>query len=127
MNKIIYIKAEFKPVGKIKKVKVPTGQKTKGFFGGEKEVMTKEEHWEQTGWSDCEIDGERLAKDISDAVDDLTEEGYEIVALSETTSGKYNWSYRTGSVGAHGGYGYGYGYGFSYTEGVTIIAKKSPS
>lgn len=123
MNKVIYIKAEFKPVGKIRTVKVPTGEKTRGFFGGEKDVMTKEERWQQTGWSDCEIDGELLAKDISDAVDDLTEEGYEVIAIQDITSGRYQADYAYRLTG-NGGYGYGYGYGFSFTEGVTIVARK---
>ncbi|WP_417822880.1 hypothetical protein [Thalassospira lucentensis] len=124
MNKVIYIKAQFKPVGKVKTVKIPTGEKTTGMFGGEKEVTKKEKRFEQSGWSDCEIDGELLAKDISDAVDDLSNEGYEIVAIQDIISGNYNWQTRTGAAG-QGGYGFGYGYGYSYTEGVTIVAKKS--
>ena len=123
MNKVIYVNSFFKPVGKTKTVKVPTGEKKKGFFGGEKDVTTKEERWEQTGWSDCEIDGERLASDIDKAIELLNSEGFEVVSISETTSGNYNWNYRTGGS-ANSGWGFGYGYGFSYTEGVTIIAKK---
>ena len=81
------------------------------------------ERWEQTGWSDCEIDGGRLADDIEQAIKLLNEENYEIVTISETISGNYNWSFKTKDVNS-GGAGYGYGYGYSYTEGVTIIAKK---
>lgn len=123
MNKVVYVNSFFKPVGKTKTVKVATGEKTKGFFGGEKDVVRKEERWEQTGWSDCEIDGERLASDIEKTVQSLNSEGYEIVSVTMTTSGSYNWSYKSSGIN-NGGYGYGYGYGFSYTEGATIIAKK---
>ena len=123
MNKVVYVNSHFKPVGQIRKFKVPTGVKKKIFLGFEKEVMRKIERWEQTGWSDCEIDGERLANDIEQAINLLNEENYEIVTISETVSGNYNWSFKTKDVNS-GGAGYGYGYGYSYTEGVTIIAKK---
>lgn len=124
MNKVVYVNAHFKPAGKIRTVKVPTGEKKKGFFGGEKDVTRKEEQWEQTGWSDCEIDGERLAQDIEKAIANLNSQGYEVVSVTPLTSGAYNWAYKTGGS-SHAGWGYGYGYGFSYTEGVTVVAKKS--
>jgi hypothetical protein len=121
LNKIVYVNSYFKPLGKTKTVKVATGEKKKGLFGGEKDVTRKEEVWEQTGWSDREIDGERLAEEIGGAVKQLNSEGYEVVTVTETTSGNYHWQYKTGGIN-NGGWGYGYGY--SYTEGVTIIAKK---
>ncbi|UYO92965.1 hypothetical protein [Pollutimonas sp. M17] len=125
MNKVVYVEAFFKPVGKTRTVKVPTGQKTKGFFGGQKDVVRKEERWEQTGWSDCEIDGARLADDVSQAISELNKGGYEVVSVSDITSGQYNWEYKKGGGGHQtGGWGYGYGYGYSITEGVMIIAKK---
>ncbi|NCN89496.1 MAG: hypothetical protein GW936_08695 [Gallionella sp.] len=122
MNKVVYVRAFFIPIGKNVTVKVPTGEKTKGFFGGEKEVTETVERWEQTGWSKSEIDGDRLAKDIEKAIENLNSEGYEVVCMSEVISGQYNYDSYTGSSP---GYAYGYGYGYSYTEGVTIIAKKS--
>lgn len=126
MNKVVYVEAFFKPIGKVKTVKVATGEKAKGFFGGEKDVMRKEERWEQTGWSDSEIDGFRLAEDVGNAVGALNREGYEVVSVSDVTSGRYNWKYETsGGAGASGGWGYGYGYGYSITEGVMIIARKA--
>lgn len=121
MNKVVYVEAYFKPIGKIKTVKVATGEKTKGFFGGEKDVMRKEERWEQTGSSDCEIDGPRLAEDVSNAILQLNQAGYEVVAVSNVTSGRYDWKFDRGS-NTSGGWGYGYGY--SITEGVMIVAKK---
>ena len=43
VNKVVYINAYFKAVGKTVTVKVPTGETTKGFFGGEKPVYEKRE------------------------------------------------------------------------------------
>lgn len=121
MNKVTYIKAYFKPVGKLKSVKVPTGEKKKGLLWGEKEILRKENQFEQTGWSESEIDGERLALDIERAVNNLNDQGHKVIIISEVISGDYNYHYRT-SYKAKGGFGYGYG--FSYTEGVTIISEK---
>ncbi|QTP58325.1 hypothetical protein HNO53_06125 [Billgrantia antri] len=127
MNKVVYIPAYFEPVGKNKTVKVPTGEKKKGFFGGEKYVTKKETQWEQTGWSDCRIDGERLANDLAEVVDGLNSEGYEVVSVTPVTSGAYDWKYQVQSGGAaDNGYGgYGYGYGYSFTNSLIVTAKKS--
>ncbi|APR05655.1 hypothetical protein [Thauera chlorobenzoica] len=125
MNKVVFVEAFFKPIGKAETIKVPTGETKKGFFGGEKEVFRKEEQWVQTGWSDREIDGQRLAKDVAAAVDKLNEQGFEVMSLTDVTSGNYSWKYETkGGPGANGGWGYGYGYGYSYTEGIIVVAKK---
>lgn len=125
MNKVVYVEAFFKPIGKEVTIKVPTGETKKGLFGGEKEVTRKEKQWEQTGWSNREIDGQRLANDIAMATEELNSHGYEVVAIESVTSGAYDYKYEVKFGGInHGGGGYGYGYGYSYTEGVTIIAKK---
>lgn len=125
INKVVFVEAKFKPVGKIKTVSIPTGEKKKGFFGGEKEVMTKEKRWEQTGWSDCEIDGGQLSEDLQRAISNLNDEGYEVVSVSPVVSAKYDyrWEQQKGAS-SWGGSGYGYGYGYSYTEGLTVVAKK---
>lgn len=122
LNKVVYVSSYFKPVGQTIKVNVPTGEKKKGLFGGEKDVTRAEDKWEQTGWSNCEIDGERLANDIEKAVNLLNSDGYEVVSISEALSGAYNYQYAT--TGGQTNAGYGYGYGYSYTEGVTIVARK---
>ena len=135
MNKVVYVKAHFRPERKQKTVKVATGEKKKGFFGGDKEVTKNETQWVETGGaSDCEIDGERLAAEIEAAINTLNNEGYEVVDISQVVSGRYNfdtksdtkWKIDTGPRPFAGGWGWGwgYGYGFSYTEGVTIIARK---
>ena len=123
MNKVVYVNSFFKPVFETKTMEVPTGEKTKGFWG-EKDVMRKEEKREQTGWSDCQIDGERLATDIEQAVQTLNAEGYEVISVTMITSGSYHWATRSAGIN-NGGYGWGYGYGYSYTEGATIVAKKT--
>ena len=124
MNKVVFVEAFFKPIGKNETVKVPTGETKKGFFGGEKEIFQKEEQWVQTGWSDREIDGPRLANDVAATVSQLNEQGFEVISLTEVTSGNYSWKYKTGGT-ANSGWGYGYGYGYSYTEGIIVVAKKS--
>lgn len=81
MNKVVYIEAKFKPEGKIKTINVPTGEKKKGFFGS-KEITKSQEQWEQTGWSDSEVDGERLSDDLNKAVKKLNNEGYEVISVT---------------------------------------------
>ena len=127
MNKVIHVPTFFKSVGKKKTIKVPTGEKKKGFFGGEKDVTRKETKWEQTGWSDCRIDSQRLAEDLTIAVNALNKERYEILSVTAITSGAYDWNYKTDRfIGqGEGGYGYGYGYGYSYTNSLIIVAKKN--
>ncbi|MBV6324882.1 hypothetical protein [Duganella violaceipulchra] len=126
MNKVVHIKAYFKPVGEVQTVKIPTGETKKGFFGGEKEVFEKQKQWIQTGYSDREIDGERLSQDIEAAVARLNREGYEVATIVPAISGQYYFKYehKPGGVN-HGGSGYGYGYGFSYTESVTIVGRRT--
>lgn len=126
MNKVVYVPAFFEAVGKNKVVKVPTGEKKKGFFGGEKEITEKETQWVQTGWSDCYIDNERLARDLEETVSGLNDQGYEVVSVTPVTSGSYNFKYDARSGGFEGkGYGgYGYGYGYSYTSSLIVTARK---
>ena len=120
MNKVVYVEAFFQPVGITKTVKEPTGDKTKNIWGNERDVMAKFKKWEQTGWSDCLIDGKRLAADIEKAVQSLNSEGYEVVSVTMITSGSHKWDAVLRQQS-----GYGYGYGYSFTEGSVIVAKKS--
>ncbi|WP_059003005.1 hypothetical protein [Pseudomonas syringae] len=135
MNKIVYVKAYFKPVGEEVTVKVPTGEIKKGFFG-DKEIMKKETQWQQTGWSDSQIDGERLSKDVEDAVARLNADGYEIQTVLPIVSGAYDYALkyryeirhdRSDPNSKDQSYVFGYGYGYSFTEGVTLVAKKFQS
>ena len=65
-----------------------------------------------------EIDGERLTKEIGEAIEQLNIDGFEIVSLTPVTSGFRDFKYETGA------FGYSYGYGYSYTEGIIIVARK---
>lgn len=127
MNKIVYVPAFFKPVYKKVTKKVPTGEKKKGLFGGEKDILEKITEDEMSGYSDKHVDGERLSQDISNVVADLNNNNYEVISVMPVTSGEYDYKYNLiePSLATQlGGAGAGYGYGYSYTEGVTIIAKK---
>ena len=127
MNKTIYVNSYFKAVGKNVAVKVPTGEKKKGFFGGEKDITRTEQRWEQTGYSDCEIDGPRLADDIQNAVRTLNSEGYVVANITPVISGRYNYEYKANSSRNDNhcaGGGFGYGYGYSITEGMVIVGQK---
>lgn len=133
MNKIVYVKAHFRPMGEEIEIEVPTGQFEKGFFGNEKEIKTKAVEWRQTGWSDALIDGELLTDNITEAVALLNDDGYEVQSILPIISGSYAFkseykeAYGYGSIFEGGGWGYGYGYGYSFTEGVTIVARKITS
>jgi len=124
MYKVVYVNANFKPVGKNVTVEVPTGEKKKSLFGNEKDIYKEETQWQQTGYSDKEINGNKLTDDINDAISTLSEAGYEVVTVLPVISGNYNFKWEA-KASLHSGWGYGYGYGYSYTEGVTIIARKA--
>ena len=127
MNKTIYINSYFKAVGENVAVQVPTGEKKKGIFGGEKDILRTEQRWEQTGYSDCEIDGLRLANEINEAIQNLNSEGYVVASITPVTSGRYNYEYKAnGSRNDNhcAGGGFGYGYGYSITEGMVIVGQK---
>jgi len=112
MNKVVFVQAYFAPVGKEQIVKVPTGEKKKGLLGKESIVTRDEKKWVQTGFSNREIDTGRLAKDLQEAIDRLNKDGYEVVSVTEVTSGNCNWS------------GSGHIYGYSYTDGLMVVARK---
>ena len=119
MNKVVFVKAYFSPIGKNEVVKVPTGEKKKGFLGGESAVMKEEKKWVQTGFSDCIVDKDRLTKDLQEAVKLLNKDGWEVVSVTEVTSGNYSYKYYDGSTGS-----FGYGYGYSYTDGLMVVARE---
>jgi hypothetical protein len=108
MNKTVYVSALFKEIGECRTVQVPSGKR--GFLG--RETTTSEQRWVSEGYSDSEVDGARLQRDVQRAVDELNAEGYDIVSLVPVESGAYNWSPE------------GYSYGYSYTEGIIILARK---
>ena len=119
MNRIKYVAASFAPTGKYVKVKVPAGTE-KGWFGSEKPTYRKEKQFKQTGVSDSQVDGPKLAEEINVEVQALNEQGFEVIGITPITSGRYHWQ-RTSTQSS----GWGYGYGYGYTEGVVILARKT--
>jgi hypothetical protein len=117
---VVYIPSYFKPLVKEVTVEVPTGETKTTLFGTVKKVKRKQKQWRKTGdWSNCKIDGQRLAMDVEKAVRTLNSEGCEVVTIVPAISGAYNYHMkRDGWSGA------GYGYGYSYTEGLIIVARK---
>jgi len=120
MNKVVFVQAQFKSIGSEKVVKVPTGEKKKGFLGGESDITRDEKKWVQIGVSDCQIDTERLTKDLQEMVEHLNKDGYEVVNVTQVISGRYSHKAESGA-----GYGWGYGYGYSITDGLMVVARKA--
>ena len=118
-NISVYISANFRPKGYYQNEKVGTGAFKKTLFG-EKEIVENRKGFVQTGWSDNEIDIQRLNYDLLKELSRLNVEGYEVVEIVPIASGRYN---SEKGMTINGG-GFGYAYGFSYTEGLLVIAKK---
>lgn len=136
MEKVVLVKSYFAPVGKEVMVKVPTGEKKAGFFGGEKDVYRKEKKWEQTGYSDCIVDSERLAADLQKVIENLNRDGFSVKMITPVISGDYSYKYQAQGISSSkrilsetesvtGGASYGYGYGYSYTDSLLVIAEKN--
>lgn len=135
MEKVVLVKAYFAPVGKNVSVKVPTGEKKQGLFGGQKEVMKKEIQWQQTGYSESEIDSQRLVNDLQETINDLNQNGYEVKDIIPIISGGFDYKYQAQGISSSrrvlsetekvtGGASFGYGYGFSYTDSLIVIANR---
>ena len=135
MEKIIYIKAYFIPIGKDTEIKVPTGETKKGLLGGEKQVFKKVTQWQQTGYSDCVVDSKRLAVDLQAITATLNKEGYSIKTILPVISGHYDYRYQAENIYSSkrvfsdtekisGGASFGYGYGYSYTDSLILVAEK---
>ncbi|AOW84091.1 TPA: hypothetical protein AB5H59_004042 [Vibrio mimicus] len=136
MEKVVLVKSYFAPIGKEVTVKVPTGEKKSGFFGGEKEVYRNEKRWEQTGYSDCIVDSKRLAADLQRAIDNLNRDGFSVKMITPVISGDYSYKYQAQGISSSkrilsetesvkGGASFGYGYGYSYTDSLLVIAEKN--
>jgi hypothetical protein len=113
-NKVVYVKANFKPLyGKSGVLKAIFGSKQSA------SLLNPPDGLEHKGWSDSEIDGERFAKDISEAIETLNKEGYEVSIITNITSGAYHSDYSEAEKSS-----YGLGYGYSYTEGAILVGKR---
>ncbi|WES98294.1 hypothetical protein P2W68_01470 [Chryseobacterium arthrosphaerae] len=71
MIKTIFIPAHFKPIINDVVENVPTGETKKNWFGSEKHITKREVSKKIIGWSDSEIDGERLSNDINSELERL--------------------------------------------------------
>lgn len=113
-SKVVFVKAHLRPLygkpGLLKKVFGSTQTGT---------MLEVPKGFEQKGWSDCEIDGERLADDISKSICKLEADGFEFVSISNINSGSYKSDYSNSDRSS-----YGWGYGFSISEGVLITVNK---
>jgi hypothetical protein len=113
-NKVVFVKAHFRPLyGKPGILKAVFGSNQLGT------ILEIPKGFEQKGWSDCQIDGERLADDISKSINKLETDGFEVVNISNINSGSYKSDYSSSDRSS-----YGWGYGFSISEGVLITVNK---
>ena len=130
MYKTVFVESRFLKFKKPRNKKVPTGETKKNLLGFDKKIYKKEQEWVETGEeSGTEIDGEKLARDIENVVNDQAINGYEIIYMNPVTSGSI-YAYKNFETVKNKGMpfsvgGYGYGYGFGYTAGIIIIFRKS--
>lgn len=127
VNKVMYIQAFGVPITKEVTKKVPTGETERGWFGIPKKVMAKVTENQEVGTSDSQVDAVRLSNDLAKAVEQMNADGYELVSVTPIISGDYNYHVQEGNglkKHAHKS-SYAFGYGFSFTEGLTVIFKKS--
>ncbi len=126
LKKVIHVPAYFSPVMKRKTKKVPTGEYKTGIFGGQKEILKKEDEWVQSGISKSEIDSARLAKDLEESIRSAEVDGFAVISVIPIISGSYNHESKIASGGTENkGYGgYGYGYGYSYTDSLLVLCSK---
>ncbi|MCD1117554.1 hypothetical protein [Chryseobacterium turcicum] len=131
MLKTIFIPAHFKPIIQDVFENVPTGETKKSWLGSEKQVTQKVASQKIVGWSDSEIDGERLSADINEEMEKWSSQNIRVISITPITSGRYNYQYSSEGISSSrrvfsetekvsGGGSYGFGYGYSYTEGVLI-------
>lgn len=135
MEKVVLVKSYFVPIFNEVTIKVPTGETKQSFWCGKKEILRKEKQLEQTGYSDCIVDSQRLAQDLQDAIDILYNEGFKVKTIVPVISGHYDYKYQAQGMSSStrifretekvsGGASFGYGYGFSYTDSLIVIAEK---
>jgi len=131
MLKTIFIPAYFKPIVQDVFENIPTGETKKNWLGTEKQITKRVASQKITGWSDSEIDGERLSTDINNEIEKWSSQNIRIISISPITSGRYNYQFSSQGISSSprllsdtekvsGGGSYGFGYGYSYTEGVLI-------
>jgi hypothetical protein len=71
--------------------------------------------------SDCEVDSERLARDLDLALTELSNTGFVLKEIIPITSGKYHFEVYSSFLGKDA---HPYGYGYSYTDSVIVVGQK---
>ena len=124
MFKTVFVDAYHSQEYKQETYEEPTGEVKTGLLGRQVEVKEKKTRWVPTGnYSDRRIDGGRLANDLETALAQLDADGYDVVAVTPVTSGRYGWQEYSRS--AHTAANTAVSWGFSVTEGFMITARKS--
>lgn len=127
-SKTIFVPSTFEPNYVEETVSVPTGRTTKVFFGMlTKDEVRKERQVRRDGYSNCSIDGEKLAADVSKSISEASKEGYAVQTIVPITSG--NWTYEKGVISGGGNDtnvrgDLGYSMGWSFTSGMMITFVK---
>ena len=120
MNRVVFVKAHGRPIGAYKKMEVPTNASRRGLLGIRRPVTRTIERWVQKGYSDSEIDADRLVRDMQAAIQTLNADGYEVISVTPVISGRSREGRRSAG-------GKSNDHGFSYTEGMIITARSGLS
>lgn len=122
MIKTVWVKAYNQKKGVWEEYEEPTGEVKKGIFGEKALTITKRRWIEFDVDTDHIIDGERLSLDTEKTLNQLANDGFEILSITPVISGRYSWTdYGTGHVETPTCASWGY----SLTEGVMITARKA--
>lgn len=135
MFKTIFIPATFKEITELSEIKIETGEVKKNWLGVEKKVYKTSYSPKVIGYSDKEIDGNKLSENVNKEIIKWEEKGFRVISIVPITSGSYNYQYDNSKISSRervfgntekieGGGSYGFGYGYSYTEGVLICMEQ---
>lgn len=101
-----------------------------------KTVMVESKVYGDDTATSVNVDMAQLDQDLNAAIEQLAEEGYEVMTITPITAGTGAWKVdtinpknfmnRIFSKDTTGNAVYSYGYGFSYTQGFVILAKQLP-
>ncbi|MFC4163889.1 hypothetical protein ACFOWU_09500 [Epilithonimonas zeae] len=98
MIKTIFIPAHFKPIIQNVADNVPTGETKKNWLGQEKQITRRIVSPKIVGWSDSEVDGKRLSKDITDELEKLSSQNVRVISIVPVSSGRYNYQYSSEGI-----------------------------
>lgn len=116
MNKVVFIKAHGRPIGTYKRIEAPTNSTRRNLLGLRRPIKRTVERWVHKGYSESEIDADRLVRDMQTAIEALNQDGFEVTSVTPVISGRAVAGKRPAAKKAQD-------HGFSYTEGMIIIAR----